>query len=251
MRGAFLAKGYNTNYAAGWFLVRSAPLVDDQLQTNDTVSLKGLGGSLGPLRQNQLEASKIVTSNIAILGDAAPGDIDEAVLALTLAYGPSDPFANGSQESQTYITQGDLLTEAFNDGPAYWDATGNAVRLIAKSQSLADQSACENRDGQCSAAPLGPNGSGSDGEIYLQDTRDWFAVHAGVCNVLFADGSVKQFFDQDGDLFLNPGFPVPSDLTETDYQKIGYRSSAVELPPQSIYNGVFLSTGQKRSAFED
>lgn len=248
---AFLQKGYNTNYAAGWFFVRSAPLVDDQLQTDASISNKGLGGTLGPLTQRQLESTKIVTSNIALLGDAAPGDIDEAALAQTLTFGPNDPFANGSSESQTYISRGDLLTEAFNDGPAYWDDSGKAVRLIAKSASLADQVTCENRDGQCSAAPLGPNGSGADGQTYLQDTRDWFAVHAGVCNVLFADGSVKQFYDQDGDLFLNPGFPVPNNLTEVEYQKIGYRSSAVELPAQEIFNGVFLVTGQKRSAFED
>ena len=72
---------------------------------------------------------------------------------------------------------------------------------------------------------------------YLQDTRDWYAVHGGgktaSCNILFADGSVKEFSDLNGDKFLNPGFPVPDNLTPADYAKTGYRDGTVELPPQT------------------
>ena len=263
---AFIAKGYNTNYAAGWFFVRGGPLFDPAaadpatLTISSASSQKGRAATKGPIRTTDLETANIVTSNIALLGDAAPGDIDEATLNLTLGFGPElvngggqDPFVDpaAADEEAIQITQGELLTEAFNDGPAYFDSGSNSVKLIAAGASLADQAACEARDkNQCSDPPLGPAGS-SGGQIYLQDTRDWFAVHAGVCNVLFADGSVKQFFDVDGDRFLNPGFPVPTGLSDAEYAKVGYRSSEVELPPQSIYNGVFLTTGSKRSAFED
>ncbi len=52
---------------------------------------------------------------------------------------------------------------------------------------------------------------------YLQDTRDWYAIHGGgkkaACNILMADGSVKLFSDENNDKFLNPGFPVPSTMT--------------------------------------
>ena len=65
-----------------------------------------------------------------------------------------------------------------------------------------------------------------------------------------ADGSVKLFQDLNNDKFLNPGFPVPNNLTEEDYSAIGYRDSQVELPPAQIFNGVFLINLQKRSAFE-
>ena len=32
--------------------------------------------------------------------------------------------------SETFIEAGELLTEAFNDGPAYWDPTSNTINLI-------------------------------------------------------------------------------------------------------------------------
>ncbi len=60
------------------------------------------------------------------------------------------------------------------------------------------------------------------------------------CNILMADGSVKLFSDSNGDKFLNPGFPVPNNLTDAQYAVIGYRDSEVELPPTTIFNGVFL-----------
>ena len=257
----FMAKGYNTNYAAGWHFVRGAPLFDPNaadpttLTVSSTYSQKDRGGTLGPITTAKLEQSDIVTSNIALLGDAAPGDIDEATLKLTLGFGPeyvngggADVFAKGSEEEAAYITQGELLTEAFNDGPAYYDTSTNRVRLLAKGSSLKSQAECEARDkNQCSDAPTGPSGT----DTYLQDTRDWFAVHSGVCNVLFADGSVKQFYDVDNDGFLNPGFPVAEGLTADDYINIGYTTAEVELPSQSIYNGVFLTTGGKRSSLEE
>ncbi len=65
-----------------------------------------------------------------------------------------------------------------------------------------------------------------------------------------ADGSVKLFQDTNNDKFLNPGFPVPNNLTEQEYSVIGYRDSEVELPPTEIFSGVFLINLQKRSAFE-
>jgi len=79
----------------------------------------------------------------------------------------------------------------------------------------------------------------------LQDTRDWYAVHRGSCNVLMADGSVKTFVDQDKDFFLNPGFPIPSNLTPDQYDAIGYRSDVVEMHPSRCFNGLFLVGSRK------
>ena len=75
---------------------------------------------------------------------------------------------------------------------------------------------------------------------WLHDNRDWYAVHRGGCNILMADGSVKTFIDQDGDKYLNPGFPVPKGLTDTDYKKIGYVSDTVELHSARCFSGIFL-----------
>ena len=190
---------------------------------------------------------------MALLGDAAPGDIDEAILAQTLAYGPTlpvsgglDPFANGNTESKTHIEAGALLTEAFNDGPAYWDPTSRTLNLIQQQAPLNTEIECESI-GNCLPPVTGSN-------TYLQDTRDWYAVHGGnkqgVCNILMADGSVQQFSDLNGDKFLNPGFPVPEGLTDDQYAAIGYRDSQQELVSGQMFNGIFLQKLDKRSAFE-
>lgn len=245
---AIVNKGFNTNYSASWYFVRSAPLFDTgttNLQTNNLGSLKDLAGTRGPLSISAVEGSRVVSSNIPLLGDAAPGDVDEAVAAQTISFGPGDPFANGSEESRTFIKAGDLLTEAFNDGPAFLNAM-NRVELIGKQASLQEIADWEQSNGQAQSAE-GPSGNGQ----YLQDTRDWFAVHGGICNILFADGSVKTFTDVNGDGFLNPGFSVPSGLSDADYGAIGYRSDDVELPSAEIFNGVFLEGSTKRSVFEN
>lgn len=260
---AFVEQGYNTNYAAGWHLVRSAPLFsfDDTqnpaliLSVGDPTKqgLKGLSTTRGPLTRRMLETGPVVTSNIALLGDAAPGDIDEAVLSRTIAYGfyladgvTEDPFSAGKTDSMTFMQAGELLAEAFNDGPAYWDTGSNTINLIPQASPLNLQIDCE-LNGNCQP-PTDATGT------YLQDTRDWYTVHGGgkkaSCNILMADGSVKVFYDSNGDKFLNPGFPVPENLTESQRSVIGYTDGVVELPPTEIFNGIFLLNLQKRSAFE-
>ncbi|MFW6114182.1 MAG: DUF1559 domain-containing protein [bacterium] len=262
---AFLDKGYNTNYAASWYLVRSVPKFDFDDSTSparliavgdeNSAGLKGLSTTAGPLSRRVLETGPVVSSNIPLLGDAAPGDIDEAILAQTVSYGPNlangdpDVFANGSSDAETFVEAGELLTEAFNDGPAYWDTTSNTINLIQQNADLTTQ--VEAEVGGSVPAPVdGANGTNT----YIQDTRDWYAVHGGgekaACNILMADGSVKLFQDLNNDKFLNPGFPVPDDLTEQEYSVIGYRDSQVEISPGEMFNGVFLINLQKRSAFE-
>ena len=252
---AFIEKGYNTNYAAGWHLVRSVPKVNFDASTTPVSiiaggvagksGLKGLSTTLGPLKRRVLETGPVVTSNVALLGDAAPGDVDEAILAMTIQYGPTDPFANNKTDSKTFFEAGELLTEAFNDGPAYFDSKSQTINLIDQAADLTRQVDCE-VNGSC-PPPV-------DALSYLQDTRDWYAVHGGgrqaSCNILMADGSVKVFNDLNNDKFLNPGFPVPDNLSDAQYATIGYRDGQVELSPQEIFNGIFLLNLQKRSVFE-
>jgi prepilin-type N-terminal cleavage/methylation domain-containing protein/prepilin-type processing-associated H-X9-DG protein len=257
---AFLDRGIGpTNYAASWFFVRSAPRYafatsggnTDILTEKDPAvaageGLKGLGSSAGPLTRRLLEGGSRPTSIVPLLGDGAPGDINEASLIDTVEYSPTDPWAmvagnTQASQSKVFAVQGSLLTEAFSDGPAYWDSTTNTLTLIASQGAiLNDQIACEKpkTGGNC-AAPLGPNASPGQ-RTYLQDYRDWFAVHAGSCNVLMADGSVRQFDDTNGDKFFNPGFTVPTGLTQAEYAKIGYTDGTIELQPTDIYSGVFL-----------
>jgi prepilin-type N-terminal cleavage/methylation domain-containing protein/prepilin-type processing-associated H-X9-DG protein len=265
---AFLDRGLgSTNYAASWFLVRSAPRytfasgggVTEILTTKDPYvpageGLKGLGMTQGPLVRRLLETGGRPTSIIPLLGDGAPGDINEATLIDTIEYSPNDPWAAAAgntqaSQSRTFIVQGALLTEAFNDGPAYWDPSTGTLTLIASQNAvLTDQMHCEKPTGGNCAAPLGPLAPVGK-RTYLQDTRDWFALHGGgrngSCNILMADGSVKEFSDTNGDKYLNPGFPVPSGLSEQQYATIGYTDATVELPPGEIFSGVFIQDLRK------
>ncbi len=262
---AFLNRGYSTNYAAGWHFVRSVPRFNFSNGTPAQIiaggasgksGLKGLSTTQGPLLRRVVETSPVVSSNVALLGDAAPGDINEAILALTLGFGPTllngggaDPFAaTAPDDSQRFIESGSLLCEAFNDGPAYFNTSSKRVSLMAQDANLTNQ--VEYEVNGAIPSPTGP-GNGA----YLQDTRDWYTVHGGgknsSCNILMADGSVKEFSDLNNDKFLNPGFAIPENLTDAEYATIGYRDSKVELPPTQIFNGVFLINLQKHSKFEE
>ena len=256
---AFIEQGYNTNYAAGWHLVRSAP----KYNFDDTVTpvamttlngLKGLGGTYGPLTARRLDAGNIPASRIGLLGDASPGDVDEAIMSITLATGQdaadtlgvADPWINVSKNNATYIEAGALLSEAFNDGPATFNTTANEIDLMSANTNLIPYIECEKRE-DCGAA--------SDGIGYLQDTRDWYAVHGSGkqanANILMADGSVQTFYDTGGqDKYLNPGFPIPAGQSDAVYAGIGYRTPDVELPPARMFNGIFIDLPTKSAAFE-
>jgi prepilin-type N-terminal cleavage/methylation domain-containing protein/prepilin-type processing-associated H-X9-DG protein len=262
---AFLARGYNSNYAAGWHFVRSSPKVSFipgppvqliGLVTSGNQGMKGLSTTNGPLTRPQVENGSMVSSNIPLLGDAAPGDIDEAIARETFAYGPflidgvtPDPLSGGKDDRRVFIQKGEFLTEAFNDGPAFWN--GTRLELIGSDPNLSTQMNCERQGG--GFCELAPDGAANPG-IYLQDTRDWMAVHGsgkkGSCNLLMADGSVKEAFDVNGDKFLNPGFPVASGLTEADYAEIGYRDAVQEMSPIEVFCGMFLPSITKAGKFE-
>jgi prepilin-type N-terminal cleavage/methylation domain-containing protein/prepilin-type processing-associated H-X9-DG protein len=266
---ALIDKGYGGNYSSSWFFSRSAPkfefvlvsgapariLAAGDAMTNQ--GLKGLSTTQGPLTRRQAENAPVVSANIPLLGDAAPGDINEAILAQTIAYGPKladgttdDPFANGSTESKVLLEAGSLLTETMNDGPAYYDDSDFTLTLIFGGSDLTHQIECEQTLGAKCEPPVG----GETGtQTYLQDTRDWFCVHGGgnsaSANILMADGSVKSFNDTNGDRFLNPGFPIPTGLTEDKLSTIGYTNSTNEIR-DGMFTGVFLISLSKRSVFE-
>lgn len=252
---AFIEQGYNTNYAAGWHLVRSGLKLSERagpaFGTNPDESVwapKGRRSTLGPLRRRLLETGPVSQDRVACLGDGAPGDIKDAVLQFDALYLPTDPWglvaADG--QSRTFLEAGELLSEAFNDGPSFYNISSKKVETVPHDVDLTAQISCE-VTGNC-PAPLGTNG------IYLQDTRDWFTVHGGgkggTCNILFADGSVREFSDENQDKFLNPGFTIPKDLTAAEYSQLGYEGPEVELNKGDVFSGVFLQTMEKANNFE-
>ena len=243
--------GYNTNYANGYHLVRNQPRLtnvggDVQLWGSQ---MKGIGGTMGPLQLSVVDGSRISASQIAILGDAGPGDIDEAVLAADIT----------DSEGEIILNAGMLLTEAFNDGLAYVSAA-NKVKLAGAGQTIGSQIVCEKGEatiGECfnfasGETARGPDGGGAVGtNLYLQDTRDFFALHNGQCNILTADCAVQVFYDgANGDGYLNPGFN-PITGTTFDGDTVGYVDGEVEIRPDELFMGVFLDGASFKGIFED
>lgn len=255
----FLDEGFNTNYCASWFLVRSAPRVayDDLTGTIITngplaaVHAEGLielDATVGPLTRRQADSGRIVSSIIPLLGDASGGEIDTAILTHDLRTLPQGYFAQGRKMNRTWSVSGTLLASSLNHGPGqlHLDPGHEHIHKIEKNgENLSPQIQCE-QDGTCAAAE-------EANETYRQDTRGWFANHGGgrrrSGNILMLDGSVKEFSDLNGDGFFNPGFPVPTDLTPADYDRIGYSSGEIELNPGEVFSGVFLSP--QKSKFEE
>lgn len=241
--GLYVDQGYMTNYAAGYFLVRVSPImqfVGGSVSAATGGKFKERQDTSGPLLAAVLDRSRVATSNIPLLGDAGPGDVDEAILGTDVP--------NSKEE----LPRGMLLAEAFNDGPAYLNTTNNRLVLLDADVSMVDQINCERgapTTTNC-AAPIGSAvRAAGDGGTYLQDTRDWFAIHSGGCNILMGDGSVQLYYDDNGDGYLNPGFPVPTGLA--DYSGVGYSSPDVELQPAEMFSGLFLDESSFKGQFEE
>ncbi|MCC9601902.1 DUF1559 domain-containing protein [Stieleria sp. JC731] len=253
---AFLGRGYNNNYATSWFLINTMPRVridtTGVLRTAGEVAaegLKGLRETMGPLRLQYLELTPHPSSTIALMGDAGPGDIDEAISPVDFEYTPEGVFAAGDSDRRTFINRGSLLSESINDGPAYYRSSDRKLKLIGSSNSrLAKQWKCDSELLECR-----PPTGGSGNQFYLQSTLSWLTLHgggSGWANFLFADGSVRQIHDLNGDHYLNPGFGIPETLTEDEYDRLGYRSSERELHPAQFFNGVFLVPELIRGEFQ-
>ncbi len=241
----FLDKGYNTNYAASWFLVRSdvkfEPLTDPVATINQAgQGRKGLSTTKGPLTRRVGEKSRYVTSNIAFLGDAAPGDPSEAVLIENVI------------GTNFTLEAGERLSEAFNDGPGSYETAAFKIKLLGANVPVQGQMFCEAAETGAAGVLYGNCPPAVDDASWLQDTRDWYALHGAgkiqSCNILMADASIKEFYDRTGDKYLNPGFPIPLGLTDAQYAGIGYRDGTVELHPKDMFNGVFLVDHAGKSA---
>jgi prepilin-type N-terminal cleavage/methylation domain-containing protein/prepilin-type processing-associated H-X9-DG protein len=252
----FLSNGFNTNYATSWFLTRSAPRVsywsDGTIRTNGRAAQRGLQGireTLGPLAESMLSVSTIPSSAIPLMGDASPGEINEAVAATTYGHEPGDYFAGSDTSSRVFVPQGSLLAESDSEGPSFYNSSTIKIGRIGSINSRLDvQLQCDLNE-TC----LPPTG-GSGNLMYLQSTLTWRSIHSGggepSMNILFVDGSVREFIDANGDGYLNPGFNIPSNLTQAQYFDLGYRDRTRELHPSQCFNGVFIAPKLFKGRFE-
>ncbi len=228
----FLKKGYNTNYATSWYFGRTAPRFQATDSGNDILIeygpnkfVKGLRDTVGPLSRRFLENGFHSSSVIPLMFDSNVGDQKEAFLVSDLP---------------GYGVTGDRMVETSSDGPATliggttWQPMGKAANVATIHDSV-------------SGVSIWTTEQPTNGQVpstypwqWLQDYRDIGPVHGGTANVMMADGSIKNFKDQNKDGYLNPGFVPSPSATQAQMDKIGYRDGLVELEPALIFSGVLL-----------
>jgi prepilin-type N-terminal cleavage/methylation domain-containing protein/prepilin-type processing-associated H-X9-DG protein len=246
----YVRKGYNTNYASSWFMTRGQLISSTDPVTGDALVnptkcknlvLSSTAGSAatctGPLTQIQVSNSEVPSSNIPLLGDATVGDATEAPLGGAVF--ASSSIGGNSLDDKGVLVLGHRLCETANDGPA--QATSSSIKLADTLSSAWTASSAFVPSRYLTAGEKIPSGY----TPYLQDTRDWFAVHKTGANILMADGSVKVIYDLNGDGFFNPGFDASGMTGKGD----GYTAGPNEISSFEVFCGTFLTdpTGTKGS----
>jgi len=230
--------GFNTNYASSWHLVRTAPILRGNSGVASTVgglkdwyNSSGVQTTLGPLNVRALDNGDVPASSLPFLGCATQGDVDQQTLQ-------GDGILPETISESRGLIAGSPVAESFNDGPARSNGS-DAVLLIEAGTSQAE----------FQVAQFQNKGERAEGNLILQDTRDWFAYHSKSVNVVFADGSVRAIEDLNDDGFVNPGFAV--DPAAASFVNTGYTSSEVEVEPWEMFNGTFLRMAGATKKFEN
>jgi prepilin-type processing-associated H-X9-DG protein len=188
------AKFYNTNFTASWFLVRGGAIIDSSGNLKPTqpspcsTSITSPNTTTGPLNTARLDASQVVASFVPILGDGA-----------TAPQPTNDLSFLKAQRMTTYaMTSGPVKTDTLQ-APTF--TAGTAMTGASGWWAVWNKQV-------------------------LQDYRNFGPVHRHLCNIAFADGSVRSIRDKNGDGFLNNGFPQSSTS--------GFRSADVEIAPNEV-----------------
>ncbi len=186
-----LQQGYNTNFAASWFLLRS------EFRLNDNGDLSAISASCpdldprgknvtkGPLTTRLLDSGKASSSTVPLLCDAAAvgflsaqvGELTSGSFYVTSVVGV--PIGN----RRMIDTDADGAPDANNPNFMKVPAFGGTVPREGSTGWLK----AWNHDTR-------------------QDYRGMAPLHQGVANVLMADGSVRGLLDANNDGFINNGF---------------------------------------------
>ncbi|MCA9068494.1 MAG: DUF1559 domain-containing protein [Planctomycetaceae bacterium] len=220
-----VSQGLATNYVPSWFLVRSSFTLQGDEHGNAVLpsewSVTEVGGSQGPLTVRQLETSKIPSSLFPLMADAAPRSGERGKLSQALkGVGP----------------KGTPLGASLTGGPIYYHPKRNVFVSLLPGKIIVPKDLakewhrpfCEDRYPTYGK----PGDPGMDGKLWMQDTRQWKALHGQgekkIAHILMADGSVKAITDRNGDGYINPGFPVQKPTAT-------YRDDTVETTVFEVY----------------
>jgi prepilin-type processing-associated H-X9-DG protein len=194
-----LQKGYNTNYAASWFLVRSEVVIDQRGQLVN----KNAGCATG-VRERSCTVGPLTTART---GGKIPGHLIPAMACANQAA----QGLNMLTETIGEYDSAELLADSYSDGPR--DPATLGVPSIG-------------------GTAVGVQAWFGPWNDTLQDYRAFGPVHGGrrrgTCNIAFIDGSVKPFTDENGDGLLNNGYPVST--------ASGFQNDIVELPEADIHS---------------
>ena len=191
-----LEAGFNTNYVATWFLVRGGVILDQSGNIKPSsgcsvASARERSCTTGPLKPAATDSSRVPSSAVPLMGCAG---LSSKTLSVPL----------GGQSA------GAPLAISFTGGPV--------SKTTMKTPDFA------------SGTPLeGPTGSWAGWRATLQDYRAFGPVHRNSCNLLFADGSVRNYVDHNADGYLNNGFAASGTT--------GFQDDVVELPASEIFSG--------------
>lgn len=195
-------KGYNTNYTASWFLCRSGVLINNGGQlisrtSGCSPSITAVQSTTGPLSQSRTDASVITSSTIPLLGCGATV--------------PGSPLVDKMGD----IDAGEPTVYAMTGGPV--------SRTTMQPLSIPDGTTKEGASGWWKMWNDGTR----------QDYRQFAPVHGEVCNILFADGSIRSIIDSNDDGLLNSGFPANPTF--------GFIDDTIEIPHEEVFGGWSLS----------
>lgn len=180
-----LEKGYNTNFAASWFLVRGETLLDSHgnlkpRSTNSECSrdIRSRNVTRGPLTTRMLDTGRAPGSTVPLLCDASMAGVLSGSVGNLASGEPYVAAMVGGPVLKTSLEVPSFASSTPREGVTGWLRTWTFETL--------------------------------------QDYRDMGTHHRGVCNVLMADGSVQQRVDVNGDAMINNGFPAGRGFTSAD-----------------------------------
>lgn len=225
VREKLILKGLNTNYAASWHLVRTAP---KSVSGTTGGSLLELAYTNGPLTSRMLQGAQVPSSAVPFLGCADKAGNASNRLVATL-----------QPPKQLKLLTGELLADNVVNGPAVMSAQGGIASVPAGTSVAWLQPAKFPTDGELVTQSETYTGDASI-PLVLQDFRAWRAWHGGTLNLLFADGSCRKIYDTNDDGYINPGFPIPFDPDPSVY---GYLDNRCELKPGEVFPGTYLDRG--------